>query len=99
MSLLWKRFKTSWYCRTINLGKDEGTALLAQTLYQAIDDGSEEKKTTKKLGFGKKQEATKKTKAKQFLAFQIVDNKLVSLKYSSKAIMKDSYLNVLFGKL
>lgn len=64
-----KGSKQAGIVRTINLGKDEGTALLAQTLYQAIDDGSEEKVTIKKLGFGKKQEVTKKTKAKQFLAF------------------------------
>lgn len=55
--------------RTVNLGKDEGTALLAQTLYQAIDDNSEGKKVAKKLGFGKKQEISKETKAKQFLTF------------------------------
>lgn len=64
-----KGSKQAGIVRTINLGKDEGTALLAQTLYQAIDDGSEEKKTTKKLGFGKRQEVSKEAKAKQFLAF------------------------------
>ena len=64
-----KGSKQAGIVRTINLGKDEGTALLAQTLYQAIDDGSEEKKTTKKLGFEKDKKYQKEGKQKQFLAF------------------------------
>ncbi|WP_035765017.1 DEAD/DEAH box helicase [Butyrivibrio sp. NC2002] len=35
--------------KALNIGKDEGTALIAQMLYEAIDEGESEKKTTKKL--------------------------------------------------
>lgn len=58
--------------RVLNLGKDEGTALVGQILYEAIDEGEEEKKHSRKLSLkARKQNRDEKaeTKAKQFLAF------------------------------
>ncbi|MBR2506949.1 MAG: DEAD/DEAH box helicase [Bacilli bacterium] len=58
--------------KNLNLGKDEGTALIAQILYEAIDEGDvEEKKKQKPLLRGKserKDDITER-KAKQFLTF------------------------------
>lgn len=58
--------------KSLNVGKDEGTALLAQILYEAIDDGTENKKKVGKLSL-KRKEVTQLEKdesnVKQFLAF------------------------------
>ena len=58
--------------KSLNVGKDEGTALLAQILYEAIDDGTEVKKKTGKLSLKKKdniQLEQNDSFVKQFLAF------------------------------
>lgn len=58
--------------KSLNVGKDEGTALLAQILYEAIDDGTETKKKTGKLSLKRKesiQSEPETLKVKQFLAF------------------------------
>lgn len=58
--------------KALNVGKDEGTALIAQMLYEAIDELKTEKKEIKKISLKpisaiQKQEENKN--AKQFLAF------------------------------
>ena len=58
--------------RGLNLGKDEGTALIAQILYEAIDEGENHTKSIGKLSLKlRPREETLNTekKAKQFLAF------------------------------
>lgn len=58
--------------KSLNVGKDEGTALLAQILYEAIDDGTETKKKTGKLSLKRKesiQSEPETSNVKQFLAF------------------------------
>lgn len=58
--------------KALNIGKDEGTALIAQTLYEAIDEGEQEVKSVKKISL-KPVSATlrqpKEEKVKQYLAF------------------------------
>lgn len=57
----------------LNLGKDEGTALIAQILYEAIDEGEEEIQNTPKLSLSLNKINDKvkepQNKAKQFLCF------------------------------
>lgn len=56
----------------LNLGKDEGTAIIGQILYEAIDEGDQEVKKTKKLSLKikpKDDTNTSSTKTKQFLTF------------------------------
>ena len=57
--------------RGLNVGKDEGTALISQILYEAMDDGEEYKPKHKKIVLGglknKKNDSTENVK--QFLAF------------------------------
>lgn len=59
--------------RSVNLGKDEATAILAQILYKAIDDNEKEEDTSApKLSFSISTPEVKKPKKnyiKQFLAF------------------------------
>ena len=58
--------------KSLNLGKDEGTALIAQILYEVIDEGKVAKKKTEKLSLTRKgnNSSTEETaKVKQFLAF------------------------------
>ena len=63
---------TSEIVKSLNLGKDEGTALIAQMLYEAIDEGSVEVKQKAKLSLKLKKNQKNDidyVKAKQFLAF------------------------------
>lgn len=60
--------------RSLNLGKDEGTALVAQMLYEAIDNGEEQEKKKQKLSLSLKksddlQNTDNKKRVKQFLSF------------------------------
>lgn len=58
--------------KSLNVGKDEGTALLAQILYEAIDDGTETKKKISKISLKRKetvQSEIETSHVKQFLAF------------------------------
>lgn len=58
--------------KSLNVGKDEGTALLAQILYEAIDDGTETKKKISKISLKRKetvQSEIETSNVKQFLAF------------------------------
>ncbi|MDF7639300.1 DEAD/DEAH box helicase [Lactobacillus sp. ESL0791] len=59
--------------KSLNLGKDEGTALIAQTLYEAIDEGvytpQHTGKLSLKLGDKKRPIKESEEKVKQFLAF------------------------------
>ena len=58
--------------KSLNVGKDEGTALLAQILYEAIDDGTETKKKINKISLKRKetvQSEIETSNVKQFLAF------------------------------
>ena len=59
--------------KSLSLGKDEGTALIAQTLYEAIDEGSvapqKKRKLSLKLGTKKPCVSEEITKVKQFLEF------------------------------
>lgn len=58
--------------RGLNLGKDEGTALIAQMLYEAIDEGDETEKKTGRLSLKPRTvqpEEQRDLKVKQFLAF------------------------------
>ena len=58
--------------KSLNLGKDEGTALIAQILLEAIDEGETETKKTSKLSLKlkPKNEVEEDTsKVKQFLSF------------------------------
>lgn len=58
--------------KALNMGKDEGTALIAQMLYEAIDEGDQEKKQVKKISLkpmSKVVGAPKEEKVKQYLAF------------------------------
>ena len=58
--------------RVLNLGKDEGTALVGQILYEAIDEGEEEKQRSRKLALRARPKYTieqTNAKTKQFLAF------------------------------
>lgn len=59
--------------RSVNLGKDEATAILAQILYKAIDDNETEKENSElKLSFSIAPKVEKKLKndyIKQFIAF------------------------------
>ncbi|WP_164914335.1 DEAD/DEAH box helicase [Aminipila luticellarii] len=58
--------------KSLNLGKDEGTSLIAQILLEAIDEGELEIKQPGKLSLKmntKKETVTKNAKVKQFLSF------------------------------
>ena len=58
--------------KALNIGKDEGTALIAQILYEAIDEGTEQVKRTRKLSLkpvSKIPIDASEEKVKQFLAF------------------------------
>lgn len=58
--------------RALNIGKDEGTALIAQMLYEAIDEGEEEREQVRKISLGsigKVVEESRERKVKQYLAF------------------------------
>lgn len=58
--------------KALNMGKDEGTALIAQMLYEAIDEGDQETKQVKKISLkpmNKVIGASKEEKVKQYLAF------------------------------
>lgn len=58
--------------KALNIGKDEGTALIAQMLYEAIDEGDEETKKVKKLSLKpikKFKENSNVDKVKQYLVF------------------------------
>ena len=57
--------------KALNIGKDEGTALIAQMLYEAIDEGDQDVKKTKKLSLKPivKQSVVEEQKVKQYLAF------------------------------
>ncbi len=58
--------------KALNIGKDEGTALIAQILYEAIDEGEQETRKIKRLsltpGTNRASDA-KDEKVKQYLAF------------------------------
>lgn len=58
--------------KALNMGKDEGTALIAQMLYEAIDEGDQEAKQVKKISLkpmSKVVGTPKEEKVKQYLAF------------------------------
>lgn len=58
--------------KALNIGKDEGTAIIAQMLYEAIDEGNQEEKKTKKISLRPLSEdntTEKEEKIKQYLAF------------------------------
>ena len=58
--------------KALNMGKDEGTALIAQMLYEAIDEGDQETKQCNKISLkpmSKVLDAPKEKKVKQYLAF------------------------------
>lgn len=58
--------------KALNIGKDEGTALVAQMLYEAIDEGEQEVKNVKKISLKPVYAMTrqhKEEKIKQYLAF------------------------------
>ena len=57
--------------KALNIGKDEGTALIAQILYEAIDEGEDEIKSVKKLTLKPiaKPLSQSEKKVKQYLAF------------------------------
>lgn len=58
--------------KALNIGKDEGTALIAQMLYEAIDEGEQEVKNVKKISLkpvSAMQRQQKEEKIKQYLAF------------------------------
>lgn len=58
--------------KALNMGKDEGTALIAQMLYEAIDEGDQETKQVKKISLkpmSKVIGTSKEEKVKQYLAF------------------------------
>ena len=58
--------------KALDIGKDEGTALIAQMLYEAIDEGDQETKAVKKLSLSPVSKVigqTKEAKVKQYLAF------------------------------
>lgn len=59
--------------KALNIGKDEGTALIAQMLYEAIDEGEQEVKNVKKMSLKPVSAMTKQhkkeEKIKQYLAF------------------------------
>ena len=58
--------------KALNMGKDEGTALIAQILYEAIDEGDQETKQVRKISLkpmSKVVDTPKKEKVKQYLAF------------------------------
>ena len=64
---------TNGVVRSVNLGKDEATAILAQILYKAIDDPETDKQViNNKLSFSTPQNVNNKEKTeyiKQFIAF------------------------------
>ena len=58
--------------KSLNIGKDEGTALIAQILLEAIDEGEDNTKKSKKLSLklkNKKEPTENTSKVKQFLSF------------------------------
>ena len=58
--------------KALNIGKDEGTALIAQMLYEAIDEGAQEVNKVKKLTLKplpKQSSSSDGVKVKQYLAF------------------------------
>lgn len=58
--------------KALNIGKDEGTALIAQMLYEAIDEGDQEVNKVKKLSLKplpKQSSSSGGIKVKQYLAF------------------------------
>lgn len=58
--------------KALNVGKDEGTALIAQILYEAIDEDEEEVKEIKKISLkplNKSSNRVQEKKIKQYLAF------------------------------
>ena len=65
------RKSNSGIVRSLNLGKDEGTALIGQMLMEALDDGKEVKKKKRRLSLRNRQETVseEETQIKQYLAF------------------------------
>lgn len=64
--------------KTLNLGKDEGTALIAQILLEAIDDDEIQPQLPVKLSLTQRpKQSNTERKVKQFLSFRIADNKLL----------------------
>lgn len=65
------RKSNSGIVRSLNLGKDEGTALIGQMLMEALDDGKEFKKKKRKLSLRNRQEtdSVSEQQVKQYLAF------------------------------
>lgn len=64
--------KESGVVKALNIGKDEGTALIAQILYEAIDDGAEEATKLRKQSLSLNPKATRelvKDHIKQYLVF------------------------------
>ena len=58
--------------KSLNLGKDEGTALIAQILFESIDEGEDNKKKYNKLSLKSKPkniDTEQPERAKQFLSF------------------------------
>lgn len=58
--------------KALNVGKDEGTALIAQMLYEAIDEGEQDVKNIKKISLRQLNnpiEDKSEEKVKQYLAF------------------------------
>lgn len=58
--------------KALNIGKDEGTAFIAQMLYEAIDEGDQEVKKIKRLllkPIAKTSSQAREEKVKQYLAF------------------------------
>lgn len=58
--------------KALNIGKDEGTALIAQMLYEAIDEGQQESKQVKKISLKPISDvvsSSKEEKVKQYLTF------------------------------
>lgn len=58
--------------KALNVGKDEGTALIAQILYEAIDEGEQETQKVRKISLrpmSKVVDSPKEDKVKQYLAF------------------------------
>ena len=58
--------------KALNVGKDEGTALVAQMLYEALDEEEQENKTVRKISLKPRNNINKaitENKVKQYLAF------------------------------
>lgn len=68
------RRSRSGIVKSLNVGKDEGTAIVAQTLFEAIDEGTEVVRKAGKLSLKANKDASpaleeKDNKVKQFLSF------------------------------